>query len=92
VPLSFKAVKRKGLVLLGFLIKIDQASEAKKFLKLSQKIEEQDEDLDRWPEDLRELEAKRWCEKGNNREGWASVAKGAKVLGGPYKQGVGRDN
>ncbi|GFG36280.1 hypothetical protein Cfor_00812 [Coptotermes formosanus] len=80
VPLSFKAVKRKGLVLLGFLIKIDQASEAKKFLKLSQKIEEQDEDLDRWPEDLRELEAKRWCEKGNNREGWASVAKGAKVL------------
>jgi hypothetical protein len=37
--------------------------------------------------DLRKLKVKR-RQKENNREEWASVVKEAKVLGGPYSQGV----
>ena len=63
------------------MIKTDQASEAKKFLKINSEDRRTVRSLRRWLEDVRELELQRWSKKGNNGEEWEFVGKGGNVVG-----------
>jgi hypothetical protein len=62
------------------LIKIDQAGEAQKFLKIKwedRRIVRQPSAWERGLEDIRELAVQLWSKKENNGEEWEFVGKGA---------------
>jgi hypothetical protein len=41
-------------------------------------------------DDLREMKVKKWRQKENSKENWASVLQESKVLRGTYNQGISK--
>jgi hypothetical protein len=85
VTLQVKISYDKNCNLLYFCIKICEGKieGTKKVVKPTMRW------LDDEGNDSQELNVKRWSQKANKREGWASLAKEAKVQG-PQNQGVSK--
>lgn len=63
------------------MIKIDQASEAKNFLKIKSEDRRTMRSLRQMAGRYKEVEVQQWNKKANNGEEWQFVGTGAKVLG-----------
>jgi hypothetical protein len=76
------------------LIKIDQAGEAKNFLKIKSEDRRTVRSLSHMAGRYKEVEVRvqQWGREGNNGEEWEFVGKGAKVLGELQNQGAGKYN
>ena len=89
LPLSFQTVRARAGVARIF-IKTDQASEAKKILKIKSEDKRRERSLRHTSGRYRRVGRTAVDKQGNNGEEWMSVAKGAKVLGETWSQGVGK--
>jgi hypothetical protein len=79
-------IKRTRLERFGHVIRMDRTTAAKKKkLELNVKVKEKLRPrlLEDAENDLLALKLKRWKQKANNRQEWAPIVKGAKLLRRP---------
>ena len=88
-------VKKKRLEWTGHVVGMDQGRIVKKIFDSKQEgSRTRGRPRVRWMEDvgkdLREIMVKRWRQKADDRQEWASVFKQATALRGPLSQGVSK--